>query len=79
LNIKQEKTMSIQEIKIEVSKLNKAQQAELMHFMIELLATDNFILSEDWKVELDRREKALDDGTSVGRPAKEVIAKYTAN
>lgn len=68
--------MSIQVIKEEVSKLNRAEQAELMHFMIELLATDNFELSTSWKTELDRREEALEKGKSIGRPAKEVLAKY---
>lgn len=58
--------MSIQEIKKEVRKLNKAEQAELTHFMIELLASDDFELSEEWKAELDRREEAMDKGTSVG-------------
>ena len=68
--------MSIQVIKEEVIKLNKAEQAELMHFMIELLATDNFELSAGWKAELDRREEALEKEGPVGRPAKEVLAKY---
>ncbi len=71
--------MSIQEIKKEVRKLKKAEQAELMHFMVELLASDDFELSEEWKAELDRREEALDKGTSVGRRAKDVIAKYTSH
>lgn len=71
--------MSIQEIKDEVRKLNKAEQAELMHYMVELLASDDFELSDEWKAELDRREKALDKGASVGRPAREVIAKYTSH
>ena len=68
--------MSIQVIKEEVSKLNKAEQAELMHFMIELLATENFELSDKWKAEINRREEALHSGKSVGKPAKEVLAKY---
>lgn len=68
--------MSIQTIKKEVSKLNKKEQAELMHFMVELLAEDSFSLSNDWKKELDLREHALKDGTSIGKPAKDVIAKY---
>ncbi len=71
--------MSIQEIKKEVRKLNKTQQAELMHFMIELLASDDFELSEEWKAELDRREEALDKGASVGKPVRDVIAKYTSH
>ncbi len=29
-----------------------------------------------WKIVLNRREQALENGTSVGRPAKSVLAKY---
>jgi len=69
--------MSIQAIKEEVTALNKAEQAELMHFMVELLATDNFQPSDEWQAELEEREAALDNGTSVGKPAREVLAKYS--
>ena len=68
--------MSIQGIKEELSKLSKAEQTELMHYMVELLATDEFEISEKWKAEIDRREAALDSGASVGKPAKEILAKY---
>jgi hypothetical protein len=70
--------MSIQAIKDEVCKLTKPQQAELMHFMIELMTSDNFELSDEWKKELDRREEALAKGDSIGKQAKDVIAKYTS-
>ncbi len=70
--------MGIQEIKKEIRKLNKIEQVELMHFMIELLASDDFELTDGWKAELDRREEALDKGASVGKPARDVIAKYTS-
>lgn len=68
--------MSVQTIKKHLSNLSRAEQAEIMHFMVELLAKDDFHLSEEWKTELNRREQALEDGTSVGRPAKSVLAKY---
>jgi len=71
-----EMTMDVEKIKEEIRKLSKAEQLELLNFMIELLASDDFELSDKWKAELDRREKALDKGTSVGRPARDVIAKY---
>lgn len=71
--------MSIQGIKEEVRKLSRSEQAELMHYMIELLATDDFEISEAWKAEIDRREAALDSGKSVGKSAKEVLAKYKRN
>ena len=47
--------MSIQAIKEEVSKLSREEQAELIHFMVELLAKDNFQLSEARKDELGRK------------------------
>lgn len=70
--------MSIQTIKKEVSKLNKKEQEELMQYMFDLLGNDNFYLSNDLKKEIDKRERALENGTSKGRPAREVIAKYNA-
>ncbi len=71
--------MSIQAIKEEVSKLSRMEQAELMHFMIELLAKDDFQLSEAWMEELNHREEALDKGESVGKPARDVLSKYRAH
>ena len=68
--------MSVQAIKKEVSRLDKKQQAELMHYLVELLTDTEFRLSDEWKDELKKREQALENGTSVGRPARDVIAKY---
>ncbi|NRB46994.1 MAG: addiction module protein [Saprospiraceae bacterium] len=68
--------MTVQLLKEEVSKLSKLQQAELMHYLVELLTAEEFVLSEEWKGEIDRREQALNDGTSIGRPAKDVLTKY---
>ncbi|MCB9291933.1 MAG: addiction module protein [Lewinellaceae bacterium] len=68
--------MSIQAIKEEVSKLSRTEQAELMHYMIKLLAKDDFQLSEAWKDELGRREQALDKGETIGKPAKDILSKY---
>ena len=68
--------MTIQSIKKEVQSWDKAQQADLMHFLVELLTNDQFQLSENWKNELAKREEALNNGTSVGRPARDILAKY---
>ena len=70
--------MTIQTIKKEVQNWDKAQQADLMHFLVELLTNDQFQLSENWKNELAKREEALNNGTSLGRPARDVLAKYAA-
>ncbi len=69
--------MSIEVLKEVLQKLNKQEQAELMHFMVELLATDTTDLSDAWKKELDKREAALNNGTSVGQVARDVLNKYT--
>lgn len=71
--------MGIQEIKQAVRELPKAEQADLMHLLIELLVADAGELSAKWKTELDRREEALATGASIGKPAGEVIAKYTSH
>ena len=71
--------MSVQTLKDEMRKLTKPEQLELVHYMIELLATDDFTLSAEWKSEISRREEALNNGSSVGVSAKEVIYKYIAN
>ena len=68
--------MNIQDIKEEITKLPRAEQAELIHFIIDLLAKDDFLLSDAWKEELSSREQALDKGKSKGKPARKVIRKY---
>ncbi len=68
--------MNIEIIKSEIQNWDKAKQADLMHFLVELLANDQFQLSEKWEKELQKREQALKTGASVGRPAREVLAKY---
>lgn len=70
--------MTIQTIKGEIQNWDKTQQADLMHFLVELLANDKFEISEAWEKELDKREEAHKNGTAVGRPAREVLAKYTS-
>ena len=68
--------MSLQAIKKEISKLDKVEQVDLMHYLMSLLTDGTVELSPDVRAELDRREAALEAGMSVGKPAREVIAKY---
>ncbi len=68
--------MGIEKIKKEVFRLTRSEQIELIHFVIDLLSTDDFELSDEWKKEIDRRVDALIRGTSIGRPARDVISKY---
>lgn len=68
--------MSLTAIKSSISELSPRERAELMHFMVDIMAEETLYLSENWKAELDARETALKNGTSVGKPAREVLAKY---
>ncbi|MEL6719759.1 MAG: addiction module protein [Bacteroidota bacterium] len=68
--------MSLTAIKSSISELSPRERAELMHFMVDMLAEETLYLSENWKTELDAREIALKNGTSVGKPVRDVLAKY---
>ena len=67
--------MRIQTVKEKVIHLEKSEQIDLMHFMIELLSSNDFEFSENWKSEIEERIKSLENGSSIGRPARDVIAK----
>ncbi len=59
--------MSVDTIKLEITKLNRRQKVEIMHFLIENVAeaeADDFELTEELKAELDRREAAVKNGTA---------------
>ncbi|MEN0004035.1 MAG: addiction module protein [Bacteroidota bacterium] len=68
--------MTMQSLKTEVSKLTKLEQTELIHYLVELVASESMDLSDELKEELDKRAQALADQTSIGRPAREVLKKY---
>ena len=68
--------MGIEALKEELQKLTKVEQTEVMHYMVELLAGDNFKLSDAWKKELDRRKASLDDESSIDQQARDVLNKY---
>ena len=54
--------MSTQAIKQEVNYLNKMEQKELLHYMIEIIAGADNDLSQTWKAEIDRRIAAYKRG-----------------
>ena len=68
--------MNLTQVKENITQLNSQERAELMHFMVDLMEGDIFYLSDAWKKELDERERKLDQGIAVGKPAREVLAKY---
>lgn len=61
-----------------IAKINdEAALAELLKLALGLInEEEDFQFSDQWKAEIDKREAALEDGSSVGRPLKEVLAKY---
>ena len=62
-----------------IAKINDAEVlSKLLRLALDSIheEEEDFQLSEAWKVEIDQRDAALEDGSSVGRPLKEVLAKY---
>ena len=68
--------MTLQIVKEEVRKWDKPLQADLMHYLVELMTKEKIKISEEERIELRKRLESLENGTSVGRPAEEVFAKY---
>ncbi|MEM9888922.1 MAG: addiction module protein [Bacteroidota bacterium] len=68
--------MNLTEVKQNIIELNSEERAELMHFMVDLMEGEVFYLSDAWKVELKERERRLEQGLSIGKPAREVLSKY---
>lgn len=58
--------MSVEVIKMEISKLSRSQKVEVMHYLIDEFdeGKEEFILTEELKKELDRREANLKNGQS---------------
>ncbi|MBK8565471.1 MAG: addiction module protein [Saprospiraceae bacterium] len=69
--------MTASTIKEEVKKLPRSEQLSLIQFIVNLLQEDNeFILSDAWKAELDKRDEDYQNGTEklhTGEEAKQLI------
>ena len=62
-----------------IAKINDAEVlSKLLRLALDSIheEEENFQLSEAWKAEIDQRDAALEDGSSVGRPLKDALAKY---
>jgi hypothetical protein len=67
-------TMSTDELKAELSRLDDRVRAELAKFLIESLGSPPALYSpEEWHRELERRRMAIEDGTAVGEPMEVVM------
>ena len=75
----------IEAILDEVLALPEAQRAELAHRLIVSLdgpapdAAEQARIDATWSAEIDRRVKAIEDGTANLIPAKEVFAEIEAS
>jgi putative addiction module component (TIGR02574 family) len=68
--------MSLAAVKSTIVELSAQEKAELMHFLVDMLAEETLYLSEEWKEELTSRAYKLEHGISVGKPIREVLKKY---
>ncbi len=67
-------------IKDSFLQLSKKEQLELMHYFLQVLAfsDDCFVLSDEWKKELDRRDESFKNGNSKTIPLKDVLTQFGA-
>ncbi|MEM8524690.1 MAG: addiction module protein [Bacteroidota bacterium] len=68
--------MNLTDVKQNIIELNSEERAELIHFIVDLMEGEVFYLSDAWKAEIEERERKLKQGLSIGKPAREVLAKY---
>jgi Mor family transcriptional regulator len=68
--------MSLVAVKENIVNLNPQERTELIHFLVDLMEGELFYLSDAWKQELEAREKRVFSGASVGKAARDVLAKY---
>ena len=56
--------MTAAAIKDEVRKLPRSEQLSLIQFIVQILQDDDgFVLSDAWKIELDKRDEAYLNGS----------------
>jgi len=69
-------TMTTDELKAELSRLDATVRADLAKFLIESLGEPpNSYSPEAWQRELERRRLAIENGTAVGEPADIVMER----
>ncbi len=66
---------TLQELKTAAAKLSQEQRAELAHFLLESLDSEDVDWEKAWEDELDRRLEEIQSGKAVGVPLEDVLRK----
>ncbi len=66
-------TATLQDLKDASAALPSPQRAELAHFLLQSLETEEDGWAEAWREELSRRLQDIRSGQLVGVPAEEVL------
>lgn len=71
-------TIKAKNIKDSFAQLSKIEQLELMHHFLQVISgdDDDFILSEDWKSELDKRDQSYKTGASKTYSVDEALKQF---
>jgi len=68
-------TETIEQLKSKASCLSTSDRAELAHFLLNSLETEEGSHDEAWREEIARRVAEIRSGQAKGRPAEDVLAE----
>ena len=68
-------TLAVEQIKSQVGTLTQPERAELAHYLLISLESDEPDTEENWRREITRRVADIRSGQVMGRSADEVLAE----
>jgi putative addiction module component (TIGR02574 family) len=68
-------TETIEQLKTKASALSSVDRADLAHFLLSSLESEEAGHEDEWKTEIARRIAEIRSGKAKGRPADEVLAE----
>jgi len=68
-------TEAVERLKSQATNLNSHERADLAYFLLTSLEPENDAVSEEWRLEIDRRVSEIRAGTARGRNADEALAE----
>lgn len=71
-------SMSVDELKSQAAALSSAQRAELAHYLLTTLDSEDEGVELAWRAEIDRRVSEIRSGNAKGRSADEILAELRA-
>jgi putative addiction module component (TIGR02574 family) len=68
-------TEAVEQLKTQARTLSVPERAELAHFLLTSLDTEEEGVQEAWRAEIERRVAEIRNGSATGRSADEVLTE----